>query len=128
MFGGLRHKYCVSVSRSTLRNIIYILLWFTGGDERQSLVNGADSSSPAPAPLPSRVAALAASTKIPRNCSQPIMAHGSDGIMPKNGSVPNFERRFSKVEYASHMKVKHIVIQNYCVFISFYQMNTQIFY
>ncbi|XP_071516142.1 monocarboxylate transporter 14-like isoform X2 [Panulirus ornatus] len=77
----------------------------TGGDERQSLVNGADGSSTVPAPLPARVAALAATGKIPRNCSQPIMAHGSSGIIPKNGSVPNFERRFSKVEYASHMKV-----------------------
>ncbi|XP_045593400.1 monocarboxylate transporter 14 isoform X2 [Procambarus clarkii] len=75
-----------------------------GGDEKQSLVQGADGSGVTHV-LPSRVGAVPAPTKMPRNCSQPVMALGSSGLIPKNGSVPNFERRFSKVEYASHMKV-----------------------
>ncbi|XP_050701205.1 uncharacterized protein LOC126987842 isoform X1 [Eriocheir sinensis] len=73
----------------------------TNGQESQTLIGSGGESHP----LPARVAALASATKMPRNCSQPAMNLGSSGVIPKNGSVPNFERRLSKVEYASTMKV-----------------------
>ncbi|XP_063608222.1 uncharacterized protein LOC134782611 [Penaeus indicus] len=66
-------------------------------DERQNLVNGAKASA-----VPARMAAAA---KIPRNCSQPVMARDPTRQIPKNGSVPNFERKLSKVDIANHMKV-----------------------
>ncbi|XP_042218311.1 monocarboxylate transporter 14-like isoform X2 [Homarus americanus] len=76
-----------------------------GVDEKQILVNGGDTNSTVPPIVPARVPTVATSAKIPRNCSQPVMAQGSATFFPKNGSVPNFERRFSKVEVASLMKV-----------------------
>ncbi|XP_037780744.1 uncharacterized protein LOC119577127 isoform X2 [Penaeus monodon] len=66
-------------------------------DERQNLVNGAKASA-----VPARMVAAA---KIPRNCSQPVMARDPTRQIPKNGSVPNFERKLSKVDIANHMKV-----------------------
>ncbi|KAK4293958.1 hypothetical protein Pmani_033383 [Petrolisthes manimaculis] len=78
-----------------------------GDDEKQTLVSPTEGSSrnDVVSPLPSRIAALANSNKMPRNCSQPVMALRTTGAMPKNGSVPNFERRLSKVEVVSAMKV-----------------------
>ncbi|KAK3855220.1 hypothetical protein Pcinc_038363, partial [Petrolisthes cinctipes] len=77
-----------------------------GDDEKQTLVSPTDDSrNDVVSPLPSRIAALANNSKMPRNCSQPVMALRTAGAMPKNGSVPNFERRFSKVEVVSAMKV-----------------------
>lgn len=71
-----------------------------GGDKQNLVPSGGEAPL-----LPARVAALAAAAKMPRNCSQPSMNQGSSSVIPKNGSVPNFERRLSKVEYASTMKV-----------------------
>lgn len=73
-----------------------------GFDECQSLVNGSNAALKATA-VPARMAAAA--TKLPRNCSQPIMARDLAKFIPKNGSVPNFERRYSKVDIANQMKV-----------------------
>ncbi|XP_069947319.1 monocarboxylate transporter 14-like isoform X2 [Cherax quadricarinatus] len=76
-----------------------------GGDEKQSLVKGTDGTTVVAPVISPRVPVPSAPIKMPRNCSQPVMAHGASGLIPKNGSVPNFERRYSRVEYASHMKV-----------------------
>ncbi|XP_064118467.1 uncharacterized protein LOC135223692 isoform X1 [Macrobrachium nipponense] len=75
-----------------------------GADENMSLVNGSNTGAKPPA-VSVRMAAAAAATKLPRNCSQPIMARDPSKFIPKNGSVPNFERRFSKVDIANQMKV-----------------------
>ncbi|KAK7079334.1 hypothetical protein SK128_021138 [Halocaridina rubra] len=68
--------------------------------DSQSLVNGSNAG-----PKPTVVPARAAPGKMPRNCSQPVMAGDPNRFIPKNGSVPNFERRMSRVEIASQMKV-----------------------
>ncbi|XP_068248337.1 uncharacterized protein [Palaemon carinicauda] len=75
-----------------------------GIDENMSLVNGSNTGAKPPM-VSVRVAAAAAATKLPRNCSQPVMARDPSKFIPKNGSVPNFERRLSKVDIANHMKV-----------------------
>lgn len=77
-----------------------VSILFSGGERQTLLGSGGE-----PHPLPARVAALASGAKMPRNCSQPAMNQGSSSVIPKNGSVPNFERRLSKVEIASTMKV-----------------------
>lgn len=43
-------------------------------------------------------------TKIPRNSSQPSMGRNGT-VVPKRGSVPNFERRMSRIEIMSNLKV-----------------------
>lgn len=85
------------------------------GQESQTLLGSGGESHP----LPARVAALASAAKMPRNCSQPAMNQGSSGVIPKNGSVPNFERRLSKVEYASTMKVSLFFIVSLLLYVVF---------
>ena len=94
--------------------VIYLLfIFFAGADENKSLVNNT-SNTPRPSVVSVRMVAAAAANKLPRNCSQPVMAQDPTKFIPKNGSVPNFERRYSKVDIANHMKV---ILCSYLYFI-----------
>ena len=55
--------------------------------------------------MPSKQNTGGPSQKLPRNCSQPAMIKNGRGSIPKNGSVPNFERKLSKIDIVSQMKV-----------------------
>lgn len=73
-------------------------------DEKDSLVRKVSSQSACASVRPSDSSSPRVPGKFPRNMSQPAMQRNG-GSVPKNGSVPNFERRMSKMELFSHLKV-----------------------